>query len=434
MAESMDVLDRIADVCQVLTRTGPFTDPESFVPGSSATDFIRKNAKILVIGAGGLGCEILKNLALSGFTKITVIDMDTIDVTNLNRQFLFRASDVGKPKATVAADFINARFSHLGVNVEAIVGKIQDRPISFYSDFFMFISGLDNIAARRWLNSTLYELVRFDPTSGDPLPCSLKFMLDGGTEGLKGQARVIVPTMTACFECTLQSFPPPTNYPLCTIAETPRLPEHCIEYALLVLWPREKGDIKPNFDSPQDVGWLFDAAKARAETFGISGVTYALTLGVVKRIIPAVASTNAIISGVLVTEALKIASYANPVIDNYFMFMGQTGCYTHTFPMERSPHCLVCAGQIKKIIVPASYTLQQLLEHIQNSLNLTTVSLVGRNVLFMQKPATLREAHIFKLPLTLSELVQLGLFYWNETLTATDPALLTPLKINITEQ
>ena len=71
----------------ILNRRGPWT-AEEFVGASQAKEALK--AKILVIGAGGLGCEILQNLALSGFTDIHVVDMDTIDISNLNRQFLFR--------------------------------------------------------------------------------------------------------------------------------------------------------------------------------------------------------------------------------------------------------------------------------------------------------------------------------------------------------
>mmetsp|Transcript_29407 Transcript_29407/g.25123 ORF Transcript_29407/g.25123 Transcript_29407/m.25123 type:complete len:98 (+) Transcript_29407:3-296(+) len=88
--------------------------------------------------------------------------MDNVDVTNLNRQFLFRESDVGLSKAKVAAAFINNRCGHLGVHVTPYNGKIQDFGPDFYEQFFLIIAGLDNIPARRWLNSTLHSMVRRD--------------------------------------------------------------------------------------------------------------------------------------------------------------------------------------------------------------------------------------------------------------------------------
>ncbi|KAM5574340.1 hypothetical protein ABKV19_013690 [Rosa sericea] len=100
-------------------------------------------------------------------------------------------------------------------------------------------------------------------------------MVDGGTEGFQGHARVIMPGISPCFECTIWLFPPQVKFPLCTLAEIPRTAAHCIEYAHLIKW---------------------DEANKRAELFGIPGVTLSLTQGVVKNIIPAIASTNAIIS------------------------------------------------------------------------------------------------------------------------------------------
>lgn len=428
----MTTFEHIKDVAQVILNSSDLSESLGHDPSEATLEFVR-DAKILVIGAGGLGCEILKDLALSGFTKISVIDMDTIDVTNLNRQFLFRAADVGKPKACVAADFINNRFGHLGVSVTPYVGMIQNYSPDFYANFFMVITGLDNIAARRWINSLLFDLLVRNPATGEVDPSSIRFLLDGGTEGLKGQARVIIPSMTSCFECTLDSFPPQTNFPICTIAETPRQPEHCIEYALLILWPRAFGeDAKPNFDSSTDVTWIFEQAAERAKAFGIGGVTYQLTLGVVKRIIPAVASTNATIAGVLVLEALKITTYCNPVLNNYLMYMGQTGLYTHTFEMDKKAGCLVCGGELKRVVVSKSDTLQEVLKKMVDDFRLTSPSLSGGSkVLYMQKPESLRKLHEYKLGMTVKRLIEAGELSMEELLTVTDPVLSGKLVVQL---
>lgn len=144
---------------RILTRTGPFCY-EEFEPGEEILRLLSEECRILVIGCGGLGCEILSKLVLMGFKQIHVIDMDTIDLSNLNRQFLFRQSDIGKSKAIVAAEFINKRVP--GVQVIPHFCRIQDKDEQFYKQFHLAISGLDSIVARRWINGMLINLLEFE--------------------------------------------------------------------------------------------------------------------------------------------------------------------------------------------------------------------------------------------------------------------------------
>ncbi|KAL6497805.1 NEDD8-activating enzyme E1 catalytic subunit [Orobanche hederae] len=140
---------RSRDLDKLLIRPGQIVGP-NFVPGEELREDIKECIKILVVGAGGLGCELLKDLALTGFQKLDVIDMDRIEVTNLNRQFLFRLEDVGKPKAEVAAKRVMERVN--GVNITPHFCRIEDKPLDFYSDFGIIVLGLDSVEARSYIN------------------------------------------------------------------------------------------------------------------------------------------------------------------------------------------------------------------------------------------------------------------------------------------
>lgn len=295
---------------RILERSGPF-DSESFSPSSENLDFLNNICKVLVIGrllnfpfeiyinfdyktilgAGGLGCELLKDLAMMGIRNIEVIDMDTIELSNLNRQFLFRKKDIGESKAKVASEFINKRIP--GCNVIAHFCKIQDYDESFYRKFHMIVCGLDSIVARRWINGMLVSMVQYED-DGSVNQSTIIPMIDGGTEGFKGNARVILPTLTPCIDCNLSLYPPQISYPLCTIATTPRLPEHCIEYVKIIQWEKENPfKCALDGDDPEHVSWVFEKAQERANNFNITGLSYRLVQGVLKHIIPAVSSTNA---------------------------------------------------------------------------------------------------------------------------------------------
>lgn len=401
---------RWSHVQRLLLRSGPLAH-QDFEPGPQVLEFMLDTAKILVIGAGGLGCELLKDLALCGFRNIDVIDMDTIDVSNLNRQFLFRPKDIGKPKAIVAAEFINSRVA--GCNVTPHFKKIQDHDADFYRGFHLIVCGLDSIVARRWINGMVLSLLEYED-DGTLDQTSIIPMVDGGTEGFKGNARVIIPGLTACVECTLDLYPPQVNFPLCTIAHTPRMPEHCVEYAKVLVWPQEHpfGEGVPvDGDDPTHVQWIYDKAKERADSFNIQGVTYRLTQGVVKHIIPAVASTNAVIAAACALEVFKLVSSCCNPLNNYMVFNDTDGLYTYTFEAEKKDDCPACSQRPQVLTLPEDATLKSLIDILTESQTyqmkapgLTTV-IDGKNkTLYMQTVKSIEERTKQNLPKKLKDI------------------------------
>nr|WCZ58341.1 NEDD8-activating enzyme E1 catalytic subunit [Paratrimastix eleionoma] len=339
-------------IYKLFEKTSSMTRPD-FVPGDENKETLH-SFKVLVVGAGGLGCEILKDLALSGFRHIDVIDMDYIDISNLNRQFLFLAKDVGRPKSVVAAEFVNNRVE--GVAVTAHNGDIKNQPRSFYAGFDLVISGLDSIDARRWLNSLLVSLAE----EGTLIP-----FIDGGSEGFGGQARVILPTCNACFECAMDMIPPALTYPECTLASHPRVPEHCIQWAMNE-FPKTHEGRHADGDRPEDIHWILEVSLKRANQYGIEGVNEKLTLGVVKNIIPTIASTNAIVAAACCNEAFKIATNVSYNLNNYMQYSGRLQPYTFTFEYEKKEDCHVCATQRPPLQyhVSSEMTLLQLIQRL----------------------------------------------------------------------
>jgi len=145
-------------------------------------------AKVLVVGAGALGNEILKNLALLGFLNIVVADMDFIETSNLSRSVLFRASDVGLSKAAA----ITRGYKDLlpEATVQPLVANVmQDCGLGLFAWADLILAGLDNREARLWINRAAWKV-------GRP-------WIDGAIEGINGVARVFLPGKPPCYECTL---------------------------------------------------------------------------------------------------------------------------------------------------------------------------------------------------------------------------------------
>lgn len=147
-----------------------------------------RRAQVLVAGAGALGNEILKHLALLGVGRIVVVDFDHIEISNLSRAIFFRAADQGAAKAQVIA----RRLSEVNpdVRVLPVVGDLRwDVGLGLLRRMDLVLAGLDSVGSRRALNRMCWQV-------GVP-------WIDGAVDELNGILRVYVPPEGACFECGL---------------------------------------------------------------------------------------------------------------------------------------------------------------------------------------------------------------------------------------
>jgi len=233
--------------------------------------------------------------------------------------------------------------------------------------------------------------LRYDD-EGDLEPDSIIPLVDGGTEAFKGQARFFLYPFYSCFECSQSDAQTGFKFDLCTIRNLPRIAEHCIAHALVIQWPwleefkshtvyklgsvpKDSDKTQPpnrvslDKDNPEHMTWIYERAKERANQYNIEGVTYNLTMQYVKNIIPAIASTNALISAACTNEAIKYLTKSSPIINNYYFYNGQSGTYSRTFEYKKNPECFTCGSSTIKMQIKPDMTLGQLKEAIDAKYN-----------------------------------------------------------------
>jgi ubiquitin-activating enzyme E1 len=178
-----------------------------------------------LVGAGAIGCEMLKNWSMMGLATgpngtITVTDMDSIEKSNLNRQFLFRPADVGKLKSDCAAAAVQAMNPDLKGKIISMKDRVgPDTEHIFHEDFWERLHGvtnaLDNVEARTYVDR---RCIFFR-----------KPLLDSGTLGTKGNTQVVLPNITESYSSSQD--PPEQSFPMCTLRSFPNRIEHTIAWA-----------------------------------------------------------------------------------------------------------------------------------------------------------------------------------------------------------
>ncbi|KAI6247463.1 Ubiquitin-activating enzyme E1 1 [Erysiphe necator] len=212
---------RTEDLCQPLNSR---YDGQIAVFGREFQEKITKTNQFLV-GAGAIGCEVLKNWAMIGLgtgpqTRISVTDMDSIEKSNLNRQFLFRPKNVGQLKsdcAAAAAQAMNPDLNGHIVSLRDRVGVDTEHIFdeSFWSTLHGVTNALDNVDARRYVDQ---RCVFFQ-----------KPLLESGTLGTKGNTQVVIPRVTESYSNSQD--PPEKSFPMCTLRSFPNQIEHTIAWA-----------------------------------------------------------------------------------------------------------------------------------------------------------------------------------------------------------
>ncbi|KAH3732728.1 Ubiquitin activating enzyme [Pelomyxa schiedti] len=219
----LDYFEMLADTVPAdATPVGCRYDSQIAIFGNSFQEKLGKQ-KWFMVGCGALGCEYLKGFALMGLGAnggvVHVTDMDRIEVSNLNRQFLFRKENVGQQKSVCAANA--AKVMNPSMNITCFETKVCPETENVFHDGFWenldgVCNALDNVMARKYVDSrcVLYE----------------RPLLESGTLGTKANSEIIIPHLTLTYS-EGKDQDQGKAIPMCTLRNFPHLIDHCIEWA-----------------------------------------------------------------------------------------------------------------------------------------------------------------------------------------------------------
>jgi molybdopterin/thiamine biosynthesis adenylyltransferase len=151
-----------------------------------------RNASILLAGAGAIGNEVAKNLAMLGVGRMLIVDRDIVELSNVSRMVFFEQSDVGRNKAEVLAKNVHRKYPY--AQTIAFRGNLELLPLKFYLDTDAIVCGLDNVVSRIFLTQICRKY---------SIP-----LVDGGITGLNGRIHVYIPPNDPCPVCMF----PPNQY------------------------------------------------------------------------------------------------------------------------------------------------------------------------------------------------------------------------------
>lgn len=222
--DSVESLPEVRPTEQQCKPQGTRYDSQIAVFGS---EFMKKisNQRQFLVGAGAIGCEMLKNWAMMGLGtgpngSLAVTDMDTIEKSNLNRQFLFRPSDVSHLKSECAAAAVAKMNPDTKGKIRVFCDRVGVETEHIFNDMFWdgldgVTNALDNVAARQYVDRRCVFYC--------------KPLLESGTLGTKGNTQVVVPSLTESYSSS--NDPPEKSIPICTLKNFPNAIEHTIQWA-----------------------------------------------------------------------------------------------------------------------------------------------------------------------------------------------------------